>query len=530
MQKFTFHRDKTGLFTEQQNRMVYRQEELLDFLHLPYRKASFKKQIELKRNQYSSEQRALLTDILKKQYNGIEISSVVEKNLSLLAHDKTFTVTTGHQLSLFTGPLFFIYKILHTIRLSEELNKEYTEFKYVPVYWMATEDHDFEEIKSVDLFGKTFSWETDQKGPVGRFELTRLDEVKKEILEFFSGDQLLEIEEILNSYSGKDLAEATLKLVNRLFSQYGLIIIDGDCKELKKSFIPVMLKEIETEFAHRAVSKTNVQLERDGLKVQVHAREINLFYMDNGIRERILDVDSGYFIEGVGKLSKEELLDKVKSEPECFSPNVVLRPLYQEWLLPNLSYIGGVGEIAYWLQLRGVFDEMNVPFPLLGVRNSLLWIDPINSKKLAKIDLTLEDLFLDTDHLKRSYVNRNAEESVDMTPVQAQFQKLKETLLEKVVSTDPNLERMAIAEVVKMAKQIENIGEKLFKSIKSKHDNELQTIDQLKNKLFPGNGLQERSVNLFSICAGVKVNERIAQLHQFIDPFEKDLIVIRESY
>jgi uncharacterized protein YllA (UPF0747 family) len=252
--------------------------------------------------------------------------------------------------------------------------------------------------------------------------------------------------------------------------------------------------------------------------------------MTDGLRERILDVDAAYFVEGVGKFSKEELLERVKANPECFSPNVVLRPLYQEWVLPNLAYIGGVGEIAYWLQLKGIFDAVNVPYPLLGVRNSLLWIDPINSKKLAKIKLPLEDLFLDTDQLKRSYITRNAEESVDISPIIDKFHHLKENVIEKVIETDPNLERMATAELVKIEKQLEMIGEKLFKSVKARHDVELQTIDQLKYKLFPNNGLQERSVNLFSICAGVKVEERIGHLHHFIDPFESDLIVVRESY
>lgn len=502
----------------------------MDFIHLPYRLESFRKQIDIKSKQFTPEQRALLVDVLNVQYNKIKTSDKVKVNLAKLNDGETFTVTTGHQLSLFTGPLFFIYKILHAIRLSEELNTEYPEQHFVPVYWMATEDHDLEEIKSVEIFGKTISWETMQKGPVGRMELDGFEDLKREFAGFFSGDQFLEIEELLTKYTGENLAEANFNFVNRLFSQYGLIIMNGDDPKLKRSFAPIMIQEIETEFAHNSVAKTNILLEREGLKIQVHAREINLFYMEKGIRERILDVDSGYFVESVGKFSKEQLVEKVKAEPECFSPNVVLRPLYQEWVLPNLAYIGGVGEIAYWLQLKGIFDTVKVPYPLLGVRNSLLWIDPINSKKLAKVELTIEELFLDTDHLKRSYVNQNSEDSVDISPIVNQFQTLKDHILEKVMETDPNLERMATAEVVKMEKQIEMIGEKLFKSVKSRHDIELQTIDQLKNKLFPGNGLQERSVNLFSICSGVKVEERIAQLHHFIDPFESDLIVIRESY
>ena len=528
MQRFTFHRESTGLFTEQQDRLVYRQEELMDFIHLPYSVDSFATQINIKSRQFSSEKRQLLVDHLRAQYNEISVEEAVKVNIDLLLKDNVFTVTTGHQLSVLTGPLFFIYKILHVIRLSEELNHRFEDHSFVPVYWMATEDHDFEEIRSVELFGKTLSWESDQKGPVGRFSAEGLDALKEEFSSFFSGEALNEINEILAAYHGIDLAEATLRLVNRLFGKYGLVILNADSKALKSSFIPVLKKELEEEFAFHAVHKMNALLDKEGMKVQVNAREVNLFFMEDGLRERILHLEDGIFVEGKGKFSKDEMLRLIDTQPEKFSPNVILRPLYQEWVLPNLCYIGGVGEIAYWMQLKGVFEAIEVPFPLVGVRNSLLWIDPVNSKRIEKADLHLEEIFHDTDILKREYVKKNAEEELDLSDIENAFNILKEKLLNKIVSTDPGLERMALAEITKIEKQLQGVEEKLFRSVKTKHEQALVAIDQLKSKLFPANGLQERTVSLFSLCADGKVDVKIAQLHHFIDPFEKDLIVVRE--
>ncbi|MFN5911285.1 MAG: bacillithiol biosynthesis cysteine-adding enzyme BshC [Bacteroidota bacterium] len=528
MQRFTFHRELTGLFTEQQNRLVYRQDELMDFIHLPYNSDSFGTQIKIREQQFTRDKRKDLVDQLNKQYSGIDLEPKVSANIQSLLDGATFTVTTGHQLSIFTGPLFFIYKILHVIRLAETLKEKYGEYNFVPVYWMASEDHDFEEIRSVELFGKTLSWESEQKGPVGRYSTVGLDVIRAEFSAYFSGEALEEVKEILANYEGKDLTEATLKLVNRLFSRYGLLIINADTHELKRSFVPVMKKEIETEFSYHAVQKMNALLEKEGMKVQVHAREINLFYMENGMRERIVHLDDGFFIEEKGKLSRDALLNLIESSPECFSPNVIMRPVYQEWILPNLCYIGGVGELAYWMQLKGVFEGAEVPYPLVGVRNSLLWIDPVNSKRIEKSGIHLEEIFHDTDVLKREHVKKHADQELDLNDVEAAFNLLREKLLSKVMNTDPGLERMALAEIARIEKQLQSVEEKLFKSLKVRHEQALTAIDQLKSRLFPANGLQERSVSLFSMCAGGKIDERIAQLHDFIDPFESDLIVIRE--
>jgi bacillithiol biosynthesis cysteine-adding enzyme BshC len=527
MQKFTFDRRITGQFTDQQNLLAYGQEELLPFIGHAFSKENFEKQINEKSGSYQMETRSALVSALIRSYEGLTYVPACTANLELLRLPTTFTITTGHQLSLFTGPVFFVYKILHVIRLCEELKKEYPENDFVPVFWMASEDHDFDEIRSVDVFGKTLSWETPQSGAVGRFATDGLEALTEELKSFFR-DSSGDFNEVISTYNGRNLAEATRKLVHRLFAEYGLIIVDGDAKELKALFIPTIQKELKEGFSFKAVSATNERIIKEGFKVQVNPREINLFYMEDQMRERILHLDDGYFIEGKGHLSQKELLDDLNDNPEKFSPNVILRPLYQETILPNLCYVGGVGELSYWLQLKGVFDAVGLIYPMIQARTSMIWIDPTLSRKIQKADLVLEDLFNDITIIKKNYLQEHASEDVDFSGLEEQLNALCLSLSEKIMSIDPGMDRFAEAEVVKLKKQLESIKDKMVRSVKQQHENAMRSIDQVYDKLFPHGGMQERVLNIFSMTPDGNIAQRMAQIHSFIDPFDPDLVIIRE--
>lgn len=527
MQKFTFDRRITGQFTDQQNLLAYEQEELLPFIGHAFSKENFGKQLNEKSANYTIETRLALVSTLKRVYDRLPFHPQTTANLELLRLPTTFTVTTGHQLSLFTGPVFFIYKIIHVIRLCEELKNEYPENDFVPVFWMASEDHDFDEIRSVDVFGKTLTWESAQSGAVGRFSTVGLDALTEELKGFFregTGDVI----DVLSAYKGNDLASATRDLVHRLFKDYGLVIVDGDDPELKKLFAPVIEKELKEGFSFKAVSSTNDRIIKEGFKVQVNPREINLFYLEDQSRERILHVDEGFFIEGKGHVDLKEIITELKDHPEKFSPNVILRPVYQETILPNLCYVGGVGELSYWLQLRGAFDAVDLVYPMIQARTSMIWIDPTLSKKIAKADLVLEDLFHDITIIKKNYLNEHASEDVDFSTLEEQMNNLCLSLTDKIISIDHGMDRFAEAEVVKLKKQLDAIKDKLVRSVKQQHENAMRSIDQVYDKLFPHGGMQERVLNLFSMSPDGNIDQRIQQLHSFIDPFDPDLIIIRE--
>ncbi len=526
MQKFTIHRAESGLFSELSNALTYNQEAFAHLLTAPFSLEAFEAQIQHKTSHFTTEKRQLLVSALQKQYAHFPSMPEVNAHISSLGDANTFTVTTGHQLNLLTGPVYFIYKILHAIRLAEELSVKYPAQKFVPVYWMATEDHDFAEINHTRLFGKNISWNEEQGGPVGEYELKDWETVKDTIAAFFQNNLDSEVNEILKKYNGKNLSEATKSLVHALFGKYGLVIIEPNDAALKQAFAPVMKQEIADSFAEKAVAEANAEIEKMGYKTQVFAREINLFYIQKGIRERLVLENGQITVNGLGTFSREEMILKMEQNPENYSPNVVLRPVYQECILPNLAYIGGGGEIAYWLQFKAAFHACGIPFPLVQVRNSLQLIDANTQKKMAKVGLETKDIFSDLNELKRLYVLENSGDDLDFTQLDEMSIQLSNQITSQITQVDAALQSFAAAEVVKLEKQLEGIKAKLIKQQKSRFDNAMKQLEDIHEKMFPQSGVQERKDNFFSFCASGEVFPLLETLKSAIDPTENDLIIL----
>jgi bacillithiol biosynthesis cysteine-adding enzyme BshC len=413
--------------------------------------------------------------------------------------------------------------------MSEVLKQNYPEFNFVPVFWMASEDHDFEEIASVELFNQFINWETDQKGAVGRFQTTGLEELHEQFKSFFQPENRTELEEYLADYEGQDLADATFRSLNYLFQAFGLLIVDGDDPQLKSAFVPVMKKDLTEKFSFHSVQHTNEQLVKEGYKIQVNPREINLFYLSEQSRERILSLEDGYFIEGKGRVEEGELFKELEEAPQNFSPNVVLRPLYQELVLPNLVYVGGVNELNYWMQLKRAFSEAAIVFPMICARTSILYIDSIASKRMNALDMVLENLFMDISHVKQQYLRKYAGDDIQFEPQDEAFIAALELIKEKIVSVDSQLINYAESESTKMLKQYNAVKEKLQRVVKNKHDLSMRQIEQLFERLFPNGNLQERQIGFFTMCSDGKIARRLNQIHDIIDPFDSDFVIVRES-
>ena len=529
MHFFHFSKKDINLFNSQHINLINNQNLYKSYINRDFRITNFIDQSCDKKTNYSEYHRSVLVSELEKKYFGINNKDKIISNIESLKLNNTYTVTTGHQLSLFTGPLFFLVKIINVIKLAERLNQENKEINIVPVFWMATEDHDFEEIQSINLYGKKITWDSQQKGPVGRFNLDGFSQIKEQILDFFGNNIDAQIHDLMKVYDGEDLAEATFNLVHELFKDYGLVIIDGDNKNFKKMFVSTIERELKDQFSYKAVSKTNKDLEMDGFKIQAFAREINLFYIENGFRKRIEKTDKGFEIKGLGVYSESEILRKVQLNPECFSPNVVLRPLYQETILPNLAYIGGASEISYWLQLKGIFDSTNITYPIIGIRTSIMWIDKLVSKKIDQIDLVLEDLFKEKDTIKRQFIEYHSSKELNFDEIDLIESQLVKKLEKSILSVDSTMERYKNSEIVKLNKQIEGIKSKLIKLSKENHTKSMKYIDQIYDKLFPNGQMQERYSNIFSFCPDGNISKRIDMLYKVINPEEKDFLVIREN-
>jgi bacillithiol biosynthesis cysteine-adding enzyme BshC len=488
---------------------------------------NFEAQITQKKENFSDAKRKVLVDALNDQYKDFEIPDLTKQHIATLSSGNTFTITTGHQLNLFTGPLYFLYKIISVINLTKELKLKYPQNDFVPVYWMATEDHDFDEINYFSFKGKKFRWNRESSGAVGHLSTEGLEKM----LSLFSMDLgPSENAETLRSMfrdaylKHSNLAAATRWLANRLFGEQGLVIVDGDHAGLKKEFSPFVREELLHQTAFANVTKTIEKLK--DYDIQVNPREINLFYLDQKLRERIVLESETYHINNTTlRFSREEILAELEQHPEKFSPNVIMRPLYQEVILPNLCYIGGGGEIAYWLELKAYFDSAGIPFPILLLRNSALLVTEKQAKKAQALHLDWTDLFLKREKLVNKKIREISEFPIDFEP-QREFLKKQFADLHQLASqTDKSFSGAVKAQETRQLNGLGKLEKRLLKAQKKKHTDDLERITNLHEALFPHQSLQERQAN-FSEFYLENGNSLLTRLIAELKPLEENFKIL----
>jgi bacillithiol synthase len=494
----------TGYFSSLICDLIEGHPDLESQVSAPVRLEEFEKQIALKMKYYSLSTRKTLVKALRAQYQGLSSTKKVEAKLSLLAKETTFTVTTGHQLNLFTGPLYFFYKIISTIKLCKQLKQKYPQFDFVPIYWMATEDHDFEEISYFFFQGKKLQWNEQSQGPVGRLSLASLGPLLN-IFEKLLGDsdRAKEIKAIIQKTyrTAANLADATQKLVHHFFGEEGLVILDADRKNLKTCFVPQIKNDLERHHCKDTVEETITKIKTsysDKYTPQVNPREVNLFYLTDKLRERIVKTDTAYATSKTNKtFTKEALWAEVENHPEYFSPNVLMRPLYQEVILPNLCYIGGGGEIAYWLELKSYFKKERVPFPLLLLRNSAVLATQKTERKIKQLDLEKEELFLKRTALINKKIRQISNIDLDLQFLKEKLEEQFEYIESLIESTDPSFKGTVKAQKQKQFNGIDTLEKRLLNAQKKKLVDHVQRLTLLHEMLFPNNSLQERQSNFF---------------------------------
>jgi bacillithiol biosynthesis cysteine-adding enzyme BshC len=434
---------------------------------------------------FPAERREALRNVLREQYAAYP--PLVHTQIDSLLRENTFTVTTGHQLNIFGGPLFLVYKLVTTINLAKRLKAAYPDYHFVPVYWMATEDHDFEEISYFRLLGQKYTWQTGQTGAVGRMNPRELEGVL--------GQLAHKLPTFEKAYLGHDtLAAATRNWVHELLGDQGLLCLDADAPALKAHFREVIRQDVFGQRTFREVNATIADLEARGYKTQVNPREINFFYLHQHLRERIVPQGEGFAVLNTEvSFTAAEMEDLIGRHPERFSPNVMLRPVYQETILPNLAYVGGPAEVAYWLQLKGIFEASGVPFPALMPRNFALVIDKNTNRKLTKLPLPVQDYFLDETHLKRNYIACSVADPVRVDDEKALLVQAFGALREKAVALDGTLVGFVGAQRQRVLHILDHVEKRLKRAEEKKQSVGIAQLLSVKNSLFPGNSLQERT-------------------------------------
>lgn len=448
--------------------------------------------------------RALLVSHLRSQYELVSENSLVNRQIEALGAENSFTICTAHQPALFTGTLYFVYKILHAVRLSAHMNALHPDKKFIPVYWMGSEDADLDELGKFFLSGEKIEWKTKQTGAVGKMNTKGLepliDRIRGELSVLPFGSKLVDLlkECYLNA---PDIQTATFKLIHALFAEYGVVVIIPDSAILKQQMKSVFKTDLLENKASGIVSATIDRLTKN-YKVQANPRAINLFYFKDAIRNRIeRKGDEFVVVDTEISFTEDQLLAELDQYPERFSPNVILRGLFQEMVLPNIAFIGGGGETAYWLELKDLFKAYDVPFPVLVLRNSLLLIEKKWKEKIDKTGWSISDIFRSETTLITELAMRNRREALELNAEIDTINKFYASLKAKANSIDATLNGHVEAMQARALKPIQELEKKMLRAEKEKYEAEQRQLHAIKEALFPRNGLQERIDNFMPYYA-----------------------------
>lgn len=485
----------TGKFSPLINAYLTGDKRLENFIAFPPNESGLKEAI--KKRQTFTLDRSLLRTVIEAQYQKLERPALLNRNIALLEAENTFTICTAHQPNLMGGYLYFLYKIAHTIALANTLKDRHPGLNFVPVYYMGSEDNDLDELSVFRFERKTYRWMTAQTGAVGRMKTDDLspllEQLCAELIPENENRESLETTLQKAYNSGLTMADATRILVNELFGADGLVVLDPDHPELKRRFLPIMEKELTQPVSRQLVEQTNDLLGAH-FPPQAFARDINLFYLRDNIRERI-EYKDGEWVVAHTRIHwhRDALLEELRQHPERFSPNVILRGLYQETLLPNVAFIGGGSEVAYWMQLKTLFEHYQVFFPPLILRQSFLLMNDTDVRWQHKLRLQDQDLFKSPRQLLDAYIRDNSPNPLTLDAEKAALKQILDELKDRALAVDSTLGAASEAVAVKISKQLKRLSEKIHRAERRKHREKAEQYDRFLETLFPGGNLQERT-------------------------------------
>ncbi len=461
---------------------------------------------------FSIEKRRVLKEVLKKQYATCSSSSLIEQQLECIDEPHTFFVTTGQQIHVLGGPLYVLFKIATTIKLAEECKRCMPDKHFIPLFWMASEDHDLEEIDHLSVFGKSYQVDLRAKGPAGRVSNAPINDWI---------DSVPDVPQIFKeAYAQHDnLSKATRHWLHALFAENGLLVLDADDVALKKEFIPIIEQELFAGLAGQTVRECTANIEQQGYKGQIYPRDINLFYISDEGRHRIEFKNNTYEIHGTDlTFDQYRLKSEVHAHPERFSPNVVLRPVYQQYILPNVAYVGGPAEVAYWLQLKTLFDKLDMCMPVLMPRNFGMVLSKNIVSRFQKLDLAYQDVFLSEEELKQVFFTQKNYQLPAWEDTQTLLDQLWKNIEDKALRADGSLQGYVAAERSKLEKQMDQIQKRIQKSYEQKLDQEMKQLNQLQEKVLPGGSLQERKESFLSFM--INDPDFVQRIIRLMDPFD----------
>lgn len=437
------------------------------------------------------ENREVLYQVISSQYSKTGLK--IPENLKDIKNKGVFTITTGHQLCVFGGPQYFIHKIISVLKIVENLKLKFKDFDFIPLFWMASEDHDFQEISSINIFNKNLSVSKEDGMGVGKLNPEIFTPILESLKDLFKNDfRFKNLESIFSAaLSQQNWANATRYWISKVFEKENLIVIDADDVKLKKLFLPIFKNELEDQFIYNSVENTNSKLRSLGYEPKINPRVLNLFFLEDEKRHRIIFEDNVFKIGDIN-LNLKEILNLLNNSPEKFSPNVLMRPLYQELLLPNLVYVGGPSELVYWSQLKKSFDQVDINFPILILRDHFNWMSEKSYKQWKNLGFSDNDLAKKPDTLIKNYVLSSNNETLDFKIENELLEKLSQNLLAKANGIETTLEPSVNGTVKGMMSDLDKVKNKFLKALKNKEELKKNQLNKISSQLHVNNKLTER--------------------------------------
>lgn len=435
------------------------------------------------------------------------------KKIKKLENDDVFTVVTGQQVTLFGGPLFTVYKIVTAISIADKLTKELGKM-VIPVFWMADEDHDFDEVSSIsitdgDVYAEyKLNQEDSKENRVVEKKLNaEIKEIRGKIRDVlpqtdFTDDLWQLVDQCYKS--GETYGSSFGRLILKLFGKHGLILAGSNHDSIKKLIIEPLISSVKDADVHQKILQaTSEALTKKKYHTQVTVQSSNLFFIGaDGSREKLQNSGEKWFIDGNEQFwSSDELSSKIETTPDKFSPNVFLRPVIQNHILPVISYVAGPGEIAYYAQMRSYHHQFDVEMPVITPRFSATLIESSIDRVIGKLPFHIHDYYGRIEDLEKDFLKQS-----DSPDVESIFKGWKSSIMDhsigpisKVSEIDPTLKKSADKTVNQFFTELDKLKGKLYRSIKESEKVQLQRIQRVQNNLYPNRNLQEREIAFITL-------------------------------
>jgi bacillithiol biosynthesis cysteine-adding enzyme BshC len=458
--------------------------------------------------------RSSLVQVLLNQNRDYHCGVKTLANIDLLLNENTVAIITGQQVGLFSGPLYALYKTLTALKLAERLSQQYPDHNFVPVFWLEGEDHDIEEVSSFTLFNSSnellrlqyqYEDKTGGKNIGAVCELifddsivTLFESLRQSLLPTEFSPKVIELFETAYQ-KGMTFSRAFIHLFSVLLENSGLIFFDPHNAATKKILIPIFEQELKNVSCTCQLVVAQSELVEQQYHAQVKPRSVNLFMFHNSGRYALEPHSEGFSLKGTRKtFSVDEVLGFLHADPNLFSPNVVLRPICQDYLFPTLAYVAGPSEVAYFAQFKSLYEHFDIPEPIIYPRASATIVEERIRKVIDKFSLRIEDFFGDIDLLKGRVTS-----TISDFKVEELFSNTFGTVSESLTSLkgglesiDPTLVPAMENTLTRMQAALNTLKEKTIAAQKRQHDISLRQLDRVSINLFPHSHLQEREMNL----------------------------------